>query len=166
MPSDVSPLFIGIVLLAVVGGAAESGAAIAMARKNQMDLASASRWGSSLQIALFVTPVLVLSSRLIAPEPLTTGLQSPRDRALAHGSWLARDRRRATDDPRRLKAQCQRLGRDQTARQNQDRRDEEAICRLLPSRWPTARSIWFFRAMAIAAPLSAAPPTTARSTIR
>ena len=33
-----SPMFIGIVLLAIVGGAAESGAAIAMARKNQMDL--------------------------------------------------------------------------------------------------------------------------------
>ena len=68
-----SPLFIGIVLLAVVGGAAESGAAIAMARKNQMDLAVGIAMGSSLQIALFVTPVLVLSSRLIAPEPLTLG---------------------------------------------------------------------------------------------
>lgn len=68
-----SPLFIGIVLLAVVGGAAESGAAIAMARKNQMDLAVGIAMGSCLQIALFVTPVLVLSSRLIAPEPLTLG---------------------------------------------------------------------------------------------
>jgi Ca2+:H+ antiporter len=68
-----SPLFIGIVLLAVVGGAAESGAAIAMARKNQMDLAVGIAMGSCLQIALFVTPVLVLSSRLIGPEPLTLG---------------------------------------------------------------------------------------------
>jgi Ca2+:H+ antiporter len=68
-----SPLFIGIVLLAVVGGAAESGAAIAMARKNQMDLAVGIAMGSCLQIALFVTPLLVLSSRLIAPEPLTLG---------------------------------------------------------------------------------------------
>jgi Ca2+:H+ antiporter len=68
-----SPLFIGIVLLAVVGGAAESGAAIAMARKNQMDLAVGIAMGSCLQIALFVTPILVLSSRLIAPEPLTLG---------------------------------------------------------------------------------------------
>jgi Ca2+:H+ antiporter len=57
-----SPLFLGIVLLAVVGGAAESGAAIAMARKNQMDLAVGIALGSSLQIALFVTPVLVLLS--------------------------------------------------------------------------------------------------------
>jgi Ca2+:H+ antiporter len=68
-----SPLFIGIVLLAVVGGAAESGAAIAMARKNHMDLSVGIAMGSCLQIALFVAPVLVLSSRLIAPEPLTFG---------------------------------------------------------------------------------------------
>ena len=66
-----SPLFIGIVLLAVVGGAAESGAAIAMARKNKMDLSVGIAMGSSIQIALFVTPVLVLASRLVAPEPLT-----------------------------------------------------------------------------------------------
>jgi Ca2+:H+ antiporter len=68
-----SPLFIGIVLLAVVGGAAESGSAIAMARKNHMDLSVGIAMGSCLQIALFVAPVLVLSSRLIAPEPLTFG---------------------------------------------------------------------------------------------
>jgi Ca2+:H+ antiporter len=68
-----TPLFIGIVLLAVVGGAAESGAAIAMARKNQMDLSVGIAMGSCLQIALFVTPVLVLSSRLLASERLTLG---------------------------------------------------------------------------------------------
>ena len=68
-----SPLFIGIVLLAAVGGAAESGAAIAMARKNHMDLSVGIAMGSCLQIALFVAPILVLSSRLIAPEPLTFG---------------------------------------------------------------------------------------------
>ena len=68
-----SPLFIGIVLLAVVGGVAESGAAIAMARKNQMDLAVGIAMGSCIQIALFVTPILVLSSLLVAPERLTLG---------------------------------------------------------------------------------------------
>ena len=66
-----SPLFIGIVLLAAIGGAAESGAAIAMAGKNKMDLSVGLAMGSSIQIALFVTPVLVLSSHLIAPERLT-----------------------------------------------------------------------------------------------
>jgi Ca2+:H+ antiporter len=66
-----TPLFIGIVLLAVVGGAAESGAAIAMARRNQMDLSVGIAMGSCLQIALFITPVLVLSSRVLGPERLT-----------------------------------------------------------------------------------------------
>jgi Ca2+:H+ antiporter len=66
-----SPLFIGIVLLAAIGGAAESGAAIAMAGKNKMDLSVGIAMGSSIQIALFVTPVLVLLSRLIAPQRLT-----------------------------------------------------------------------------------------------
>jgi Ca2+:H+ antiporter len=66
-----TPAFIGIILLAILGGAAESGAAIAMARKNQMDLSVGIAMGSSIQIALFVTPVLVLSSRFIAPERLT-----------------------------------------------------------------------------------------------
>jgi Ca2+:H+ antiporter len=68
-----SSLFIGIVLLAVLGGAAESGAAIAMARKNQMDLAVGIAMGSCIQIALFVTPILVLMSPLVAPERLTLG---------------------------------------------------------------------------------------------
>ncbi len=66
-----SSVFIGIVLLAILGGAAESGAAIAMARKDKMDLSVGIAMGSSIQIALFVTPVLVLSSRFIAPQRLT-----------------------------------------------------------------------------------------------
>jgi len=65
-----SPTFIGIVLLAILGGAAESGAAIAMARKDKMDLSVGIAMGSSIQIALFVTPVLVLASYFVAPEPL------------------------------------------------------------------------------------------------
>ena len=51
--------------------AAESGAAIAMARRNQMDLSVGIAMGSCLQIALFITPVLVLSSRVLGPERLT-----------------------------------------------------------------------------------------------
>jgi Ca2+:H+ antiporter len=65
-----SEVFIGIVLLAVIGGAAESGSAIAMARKNKLDLTVGIAMGSSIQIALFVAPVLVLASGLIAPQPL------------------------------------------------------------------------------------------------
>jgi Ca2+:H+ antiporter len=65
-----SEVFIGIVFLAVIGGAAESGSAIAMARKNKLDLTIGIAMGSSIQIALFVAPVLVLLSGFIAPQPL------------------------------------------------------------------------------------------------
>jgi Ca2+:H+ antiporter len=65
-----SQVFIGIVFLAIVGGAAESGSAIAMARKNKLDLTIGIAMGSSIQIALFVAPVLVLLSGFIAPAPL------------------------------------------------------------------------------------------------
>jgi Ca2+:H+ antiporter len=65
-----SEVFIGIVFLAVIGGAAESGSAIAMARKNKLDLTVGIALGSSIQIALFVAPALVLASGFIAPQPL------------------------------------------------------------------------------------------------
>jgi Ca2+:H+ antiporter len=65
-----SQVFIGVVLLAVIGGAAESGSAIAMARRNKLDLSVGIAMGSSIQIALFVAPVLVLASGFIAPQPL------------------------------------------------------------------------------------------------
>jgi Ca2+:H+ antiporter len=65
-----SQVFIGMVFLAIVGGAAESGSAIAMARKNKVDLSVGIALGSSIQIALFVAPVLVLASYFIAPQPL------------------------------------------------------------------------------------------------
>jgi len=61
-----SPVFLGMVLLAMIGGAAESGSAIAMGRRNKPDLAVGIAMGSSIQIALFVTPVLVLLSGLIS----------------------------------------------------------------------------------------------------
>src|SRR6476620_3563655 len=65
-----SQTFIGIVFLAIVGGAAESGSAIAMARKNKMDLTIGIALGSCIQIALFVAPALVLMSYALAPQPL------------------------------------------------------------------------------------------------
>jgi Ca2+:H+ antiporter len=65
-----SVVFIGIVFLAVIGGAAESGSAIAMARKNKPDLTVGIAMGSSIQIVLFVAPLLVLLSGLVAPQPL------------------------------------------------------------------------------------------------
>ena len=65
-----SQVFIGIVFVAVVGGAAESGSAIAMARKNKMDLSVGIALGSCIQIALFVAPLLVIASYFIAPQPM------------------------------------------------------------------------------------------------
>ena len=65
----VSKVFIGLVVLAVVGGAAELGSAVMMGRKNRMDLAIGIALGSSVQIALFVAPLLVLLSFFAAPQP-------------------------------------------------------------------------------------------------
>jgi len=65
-----SQVFIGIVFLAIVGGAAEAGSAIAMGLRNKMDLAVGIALGSCIQIALFVAPVLVLASYFVAPQPL------------------------------------------------------------------------------------------------
>ncbi|MGE5895025.1 MAG: calcium/proton exchanger [bacterium] len=64
----VSKVFIGLVVLAVVGGAAELGSAVMMGRKNRMDLAIGIALGSSVQIALFVAPLLVLLSLIAAPQ--------------------------------------------------------------------------------------------------
>jgi Ca2+:H+ antiporter len=65
----VSKMFIGLVVLAIVGGAAELGSAVMMGRKNRMDLAMGIALGSSVQIALFVAPLLVLLSLFAAPVP-------------------------------------------------------------------------------------------------
>jgi len=65
----VSQTFVGLVVLAVVGGAAELGSAVMMGRKNRMDLAMGIAIGSSVQIALFVAPLLVLLSLFFAPQP-------------------------------------------------------------------------------------------------
>ncbi|MCA1064074.1 calcium/proton exchanger [Rossellomorea aquimaris] len=57
-----SELFIGVIIVAIVGNAAEHASAIIMAYKNKMDIAVEIAIGSTLQIAMFVAPVLVLIS--------------------------------------------------------------------------------------------------------
>lgn len=57
-----SELFIGVIIVAIVGNAAEHASAIIMAYKNKMDVAVEIAIGSTLQIAMFVAPVLVLLS--------------------------------------------------------------------------------------------------------
>jgi Ca2+:H+ antiporter len=66
-----TPAFVGFIVVALVGGAAEIVSALAAARKNRLDLAVGIALGSSAQIALFVAPVLVLLSFVIGPEPMT-----------------------------------------------------------------------------------------------
>ena len=63
-------LFVGLIVVATVGNAAEHSTAVMMARKDKMDLALAIAIGSSTQIALFVAPVLVLLSQA-RPQPMS-----------------------------------------------------------------------------------------------
>jgi Ca2+:H+ antiporter len=65
-----SRLFVGVVIVAIVGNAAEHYSAVVMAARNRMDAAIAIAVGSSIQIALFVAPVLVFLSYVIAPMPM------------------------------------------------------------------------------------------------
>jgi Ca2+:H+ antiporter len=63
-------VFIGVIVVAVVGNAAEHSTAVMMAIKNRMELSIGIAIGSSLQITLFVAPVLVAVSHLIGPRPM------------------------------------------------------------------------------------------------
>jgi Ca2+:H+ antiporter len=65
-----SPAFVGFVVVALVGGAAEMVAAFAGATRNRLDLSVGIALGSASQIALFVAPVLVLISYVIGPTPM------------------------------------------------------------------------------------------------
>jgi Ca2+:H+ antiporter len=68
--AGLSEFFIGAIVVAIVGNAAEHWVAVLVARKNQMDLAVNIAIGSSAQIALFVVPVLVLVSAVLGPFPM------------------------------------------------------------------------------------------------
>jgi Ca2+:H+ antiporter len=62
--------FVGFIVVALVGGAAEMASAFSGARKNRLDLSVGIALGSASQIALFVAPVLVLLSYVIGPTPM------------------------------------------------------------------------------------------------
>jgi Ca2+:H+ antiporter len=65
-----SQLFVGVVIVAIIGNAAEHYSAVRMAAQGEMDAALSIAVGSSTQIALLVTPVLLFLSYLIAPAPM------------------------------------------------------------------------------------------------
>lgn len=65
-----TPAFVGFIVVALVGGAAEMASAFSAARKNRLDLSVGIALGSAAQIALFVAPVLVLLSYVVGPSPM------------------------------------------------------------------------------------------------
>jgi Ca2+:H+ antiporter len=65
-----TPAFVGFIVVALVGGAAEMVSAFSAARKNRLDMSVGIALGSASQIALFVAPALVLLSYVIAPMPM------------------------------------------------------------------------------------------------
>jgi Ca2+:H+ antiporter len=66
-----TPAFVGFIVVALVGAAAEMVAAFSAARKDRLDLSVGIALGSAAQIALFVAPVLVLASYAIGPAPMS-----------------------------------------------------------------------------------------------
>ena len=83
-----SEFFVGIIVIPLIGNIAEHLAAVTVARKNQMDLSLAIAVGSSLQIALFVAPVLVFLS-LLMNNPLTLEFNSFELIAMTAASFIA-----------------------------------------------------------------------------
>jgi len=65
-----TPAFVGFIVVALVGAAAEMTSAFSAAVKNRLDLSVGIALGSASQIALFVAPVLVLLSYVIGPRPM------------------------------------------------------------------------------------------------
>lgn len=65
-----SQAFVGFIIIPIVGAAAEMMAALSSAKKNKLDISVGIAMGSSSQIALFVTPLMVILSYFIAPAPM------------------------------------------------------------------------------------------------
>jgi Ca2+:H+ antiporter len=67
---SLSNVFVGVFVVAILGNAAEHATAIGAAMKDRMDLALSIAIGSSVQVALFVAPVLVFASLFLGPAPM------------------------------------------------------------------------------------------------
>jgi Ca2+:H+ antiporter len=65
-----SNVFVGVFIVAILGNAAEHATAIAAAMRDRMDLSLSIAIGSSVQVALFVAPVLVFASLFLGPSPM------------------------------------------------------------------------------------------------
>jgi Ca2+:H+ antiporter len=85
-----SPVFIGVVVLALVGTASDLLAAVVFARQDNMDIVFSMCLGSAIQIALVVAPVLVLTSWAIG-HPMNLVFASPLDLfAIAAAAFIVR----------------------------------------------------------------------------
>lgn len=80
--------FVGVIVVALVGNAAEHTTAIWAALKNKMDLSLSIALGSSLQVALFVTPMLVFASYAFG-RPMDLEFSLPEIVAIAISIWIA-----------------------------------------------------------------------------
>ena len=98
-----TPAFVGFIVVALVGGAAEMASAFSGARKNRLDLSVGIALGSASQIALFVAPVLVLLSYVHRPDADGPAILAGRggDDAHRHAHRVARDQQRAIGVVRR-----------------------------------------------------------------
>jgi Ca2+:H+ antiporter len=67
--SWISQTFLGLIVIPIIGNAAEHATAVVVARKGKMDLALQVAMGSSAQVALFVAPLLVLIGAILGPSP-------------------------------------------------------------------------------------------------
>ncbi|MEO8439802.1 MAG: calcium/proton exchanger [Spartobacteria bacterium] len=79
--------FVGVVVIALVGNAAEHSTAVWMAWRNKMDLSLSIATGSSLQMALFVTPVLVFCSYAFG-DPMTLEFSLPEIASIVLSIWI------------------------------------------------------------------------------
>jgi Ca2+:H+ antiporter len=83
-----STLFTGVILLPIIGNAAEHATAVTVALKNKMDLSVSVAVGSSMQIALFVAPVLVIAGFFIG-QPMDLDFNPFELVAVVVAVWLA-----------------------------------------------------------------------------
>ncbi len=80
-------MFVGVVVVALVGNAAEHSTAVWAAWKNKMDLSLSIATGSSMQIALFVTPELVFASYALG-APMTLEFSLPEVASIVLSVWI------------------------------------------------------------------------------
>ena len=86
--AGLSDFFMGAIVVAIAGNAAEHWVAVAVAWKQQMDLAMNIAIGSAAQVALFVAPVLVLCSFFIGPFPMPLVFNGYEIVAMIGAAWM------------------------------------------------------------------------------